>query len=81
MATAHPRGDSHDLLVEGEFAFSETVIHGLDRQAEFLRDFVRRRYRYPAWRLWIRDVPPRCARAVADLRRRIRLRSRLRLGG
>lgn len=62
---------------EGAFAFSETIIHGLDRQAEFLRGFVRRRYRYPAWRLWIRGVPPRCAAAVADLRRRVRLRSRL----
>lgn len=65
---------------EDGFAFSETVIHGMDNQAEFLRDFVRRRYRHPAWRLWLHDAPRRCARSVALLRRRIRLRSRLGLG-
>ena len=65
------------LWWEDGFTFSETAIHGLDNQAAFLRDYVSKRYSYHANRPRLFGVPGYCARALAAVRRRVRLRSRL----
>lgn len=59
------------------FTYAETMIHGLDNQAAFLRDYVRRRYRYPAYRIAARDIVRRSQRGLTGIRQRLRLRSRL----
>jgi len=68
------------LWWDGHFTYGETVIHGLDNQAAFLRDYVAQYYRYPPHRRLYRDAVRQSRRGLLTLRRRLRLRSRLGLG-
>jgi len=74
----HPNETVTMLWWSGSFTYAETIVHGLHNQAAFLRDFVRQRYRYPAYRSTLRDTVRGTRQCLADLRRRLRLRSRLR---
>lgn len=59
------------------FTFAENIIHGLDSQAGFLRDYVAARYHWPASAVLMRKARLHCGRALGALRRRLRLSSRL----
>jgi len=59
------------LFWEDSFTFEEIIIHGLENQAQNLRQFVAERHHYPSYRTWLDSAKRESRRVFNGLARRL----------